>query len=117
MNLSPRWVDWFQAINIQAVHWTTAGPVDAPDTTIMDFAREHDFIVLTQDLDFGAILAATGGDKPSVVQVRADSASPEAIGERLLAALHQVAPELQQGALLTLDPGRGRLTLLPLRKR
>ena len=52
MNLSPRWVD-------------------APDTTIMAFAHDHAYAVLTHDLDFSAILAATHSEKPSVVQIRA----------------------------------------------
>jgi predicted nuclease of predicted toxin-antitoxin system len=37
----------------------------------MAYAKLHGRIVLTHDLDFSAILAATKGDKPSVVQVRA----------------------------------------------
>ena len=38
-------------------------------------------------LDFSAILAATHGEKPSVVQIRADDVSPDVIGLRVIAAL------------------------------
>jgi len=48
----------------------------------MAYARTHDFVVLTHDLDFGAILAATHGDKPSVVQIRAEDVSPDVIGRQ-----------------------------------
>ena len=53
----------------------------------MRFAKIHDFVVLTHDLDFGSILAATQGKKPSVVQIRAGDVSPDAIGELVAEAL------------------------------
>jgi predicted nuclease of predicted toxin-antitoxin system len=89
--------------------------MDAPDIEIMAYAAEHAYVVLTHDLDFSAILAATQGTKPSVVQIRSDNLSPAAIGEPLITALQQMTPELAAGALLTVDPGRTRLNLLPLR--
>jgi len=114
MNLSPRWVERFADAGIQAVHWATIGPMDATDIDIMRYAAAHDYVVLTQDLDFGAILAATQRTKPSVVQVRAGNLAPAVIGDRVIAALRQVEVELDQGALLTIDPSRRRLTILPL---
>lgn len=115
MNLSPHWVAWLNAAGMPAVHWSTVGRVDAPDTEIMAYAASHDYIVVTHDLDFSAVLAATQGTKPSVVQIRSDNLSPAAIGEPLIAALRQMATELGAGALLTVDPGRTRLHVLPLR--
>jgi len=115
MNLSPHWVARLNAAGMPAVHWSTVGRVDAPDTEIMAYAASHDYIVVTHDLDFSAVLAATQGTKPSVVQIRSDNLSPAAIGEPLIAALRQMATELAAGALLTVDPGRTRLHVLPLR--
>ncbi len=80
----------------------------------MAFAKANDYVVLTHDLDFSAILAATHGDKPSVVQIRSDNISPEAIGAPVISALQQMAAELDDGALITVDPNRTRLTILPL---
>ena len=114
MNLSPRWVGVLETADIEAAHWSTLGANYAPDVFIMAYARTHDFVVLTHDLDFGAILAATHGEKPSVVQIRADDVSPEVIGRQVLDALRQMAAELKAGALLTVDPGRTRLRVLPL---
>jgi predicted nuclease of predicted toxin-antitoxin system len=114
MNLSPRWVEWFAEAGIPAIHWATVGRVDATDTDIMQYAADHDYVVMTQDLDFGSILAATQRKKPSVVQVRAGNLTPEVIGDRVVASLRQVEVELGQGALLTIDPSRRRLTILPL---
>ena len=71
----------------------------------------------THDLDFGAILAATHGDKPSVVQIRSEDVSPDIIGKQVVTALRQMAVELEQGALLTINPNRIRIRILPLRRR
>jgi predicted nuclease of predicted toxin-antitoxin system len=75
----------------------------------MAYALANDFVVLTHDLDFGTILAATQGNKPSVVQIRADNVSPDVIGLQVLIALRQMESELAKGALLTIDPNRTRL--------
>src|SRR5258706_11723401 len=101
MNLSPRWVGLLNGAGIAADHWSAIGPHNAPDALIMSYAAEHDCVVLTHDLDFSAILAATRGQKPSVVQIRADDVSPDAIGAQVVAALRQMAVELLEGALLT----------------
>jgi len=115
MNLSPNWVDRLNTAGLPAIHWSSIGRMDATDIEIMAYAAEHAYVVLTHDLDFSAILAATQGTKPSVVQIRSDNLSPTAIGEPIIAALQQMTAELETGALLTVDPGRTRLNLLPLR--
>jgi predicted nuclease of predicted toxin-antitoxin system len=114
MNLSPRWVRVLTDAGIQTEHWSALGANDAPDSEIMAYARVSNYVVLTHDLDFGAILAVTQGEKPSVVQIRADDVSPDAIGTQVVAALRQMASELEDGVLLTVEPTRTRLRVLPL---
>lgn len=114
MNLSPRWVGLLADAGIKAAHWSALGAKNAPDTEIMAYARVNSYVVLTHDLDFSAILAATHGEKPSVVQIRADDVSPDVIGLQVIAALRQMTSELEEGALLTIDPNRTRMRLLPL---
>jgi predicted nuclease of predicted toxin-antitoxin system len=116
MNLSPRWVGLLNGLGMQAAHWSGVGKVNAPDSEIMTYAAENDYVVLTHDLDFSAILAATHGEKPSVVQIRAEDVSPDKIGTQVVAALRQMESELREGALLTVDPIRTRLRLLPLHR-
>jgi predicted nuclease of predicted toxin-antitoxin system len=76
MNLTPRWVLFLQGAGFHAQHWSQIGRPDAPDDEIMSFAAKNAFVVLTHDLDFSAILAATQGNKPSVVQIRAQETTP-----------------------------------------
>jgi predicted nuclease of predicted toxin-antitoxin system len=116
MNLSPRWVGLLNDSGLQAAHWSVVGRANAPDSEFMACAAANGYVVLTNDLDFGAILAATQGEKPSVVQLRAEDVSPDVIGAKVVAALRQMEPDLEAGALLTVDPNRTRLRLLPLRR-
>ncbi len=58
MNLSPSSVERLVRHGFEAVHWSTIGAATAPDVEILTWANEHHFIVITNDLDFSAILAA-----------------------------------------------------------
>lgn len=117
MNLSPRWKRFLADTGIEAAHWSDLGASNAPDTEIMAYAKAHDYVVLTHDLDFSAILAATHDEKPSVVQVRSGDVSPEAVGQAVVSAVRQTADDLDRGALLSVEPNRMRIRLLPLQPR
>ncbi len=117
MNLSPRWVEVFRKAGLEAVHWTTVGRADARDREIMAWAAANDYVVLTQDMDFSAILAAIRGVKPSAVQICAEDVSPDVIGTRVAVALLQTRSELESGAIVSIDTERTRLRLLPLIKQ
>ena len=114
MSLSPRWVPFLQEAGFQAEHWIDIGRGDAADHEIMEWAALHDAVVLTADLDFSALLAGSGADCPSVVQIRDDLPSPERTGAALIEALGRLAEAISQGALLTLDAGRSRVRVLPI---
>jgi len=115
MNLSPRLVSILSEAGLETLHWSSVGPLGAADTVIMAFARDHDCVVLTYDLDFSAILAATQGQKPSVVQIRSGNISPEHLGQAIIPLLRQKSTELEAGAVMTIDLPKSRLRLLPLK--
>ena len=101
----------------EASYWMVLGAPNTPDAEIMAYARDNNAVVLTHDLDFGAILAASGAERPSVVQIRAEDVIPDRIGSEVVAALRQMSVELQDGALITVEPTRNRLSMLPLQRR
>jgi predicted nuclease of predicted toxin-antitoxin system len=117
MNLSPRWAKRLEDAGFIAAHWSSIGNPGASDTEILSYAAKTDSIVLTQDLDFGAILAATQGEGPSVLQIRSEDVSPEHIGTQVIMALKQMQVELEHGALLTIEPKQTRMRVLPLRPK
>jgi predicted nuclease of predicted toxin-antitoxin system len=60
-------VQSLETADIEAIHWSTIGKASAPDTEILAYASASGYVVLTQDLDFSAILASTADRRPSVV--------------------------------------------------
>jgi predicted nuclease of predicted toxin-antitoxin system len=113
MNLSPGWVDYLTHAGHQAQHWSTIGPGDAPDHQVLAYAAQHQMVILTQDLDFGTLLARDGLTT-SVIQFRTQAVLPHDLGPALLAAIDAAQPHLDTGALVTIDPTKHRLTLLPI---
>ena len=112
MNIPPRWVKFLSDQGIESVHWSNVGESTAQDRQVMAYAQEHGYVVFTHDLDFGALLAARRTRGPSVIQVRTQMVVPEAIGDLVLKAIKQFARELEQGALITIDPYRSRARIL-----
>ena len=58
VNLSHGWVAAFTSHGIDAVHWTTIGDPSAPDEAVMQYGRDHGYVVFTHDIDYGALLRA-----------------------------------------------------------
>jgi predicted nuclease of predicted toxin-antitoxin system len=115
MNLSPQWCPWLRNCGVEAVHWSEIDDPGAADSVLLRWAREHDYVVLTHDLDFGAILAASDALGPSVVQMRVRDVMPATAGPLIINALRQHDAMLQQGALMSIEPARNRVRFLPLR--
>ena len=116
-NLSPSWSNFLREAGHHAVHWTAIGRPDAPDEEIMQYAAEQGFVIVTRDLDFPAILAASRAPRPSVVLLRGPKQFPQFSGARVLIALSELVQELEAGAVVTLDVGKTRFKLLPLRRQ
>ena len=115
MNLSPEWAEVFESAGWEAVHWKEVGDPSAPDSELMEWARSGGYLVFTHDIDFGALLAATGAVGPSVVQMRCEDTRPSTMGEAVVDAIEAHLDDLRLGALMTVDPRRRRITLLPLK--
>ena len=114
MNLSPRLADLLTDAGHLAVYWGTVGKPNAEDSEILTWAKENGYVILTNDLDFSAILATTGFASPSVIQIRRRDLIPETIVPFILRAVECFAAELYAGALLVVDECRYRVRLLPL---
>jgi len=115
VNLSPSWVQVLESHGWEATHWTAVGDPRASDRTIMAWAHANGFIVFTHDLDFGAMLAATSVQGPSVVQVRAQDVSPQHLSALVVSVLRQYQAQLHTGALIVVDEEKCRVRILPLR--
>lgn len=116
LNLAPAWVGFLRERGIEARHWSEIGELRAPDAEIMRWALQHGFVVLTHDLDYSALLAATRAEGPSVVQVRTHDVLPAAIGELVTRVLGEHASALEKGAIVTIDLPGARVRSLPIER-
>jgi predicted nuclease of predicted toxin-antitoxin system len=113
VNLATRWANMLSSRGIEAVHWTAIGAANAQDTEIMSYARQNGYSVFTNDLDFSAILVSTRAASPSVIQIRAEDTRPEAHLDRVAEALIKYSSAIEQGTIITIDPYKTRMHILP----
>ncbi len=91
------------------------GAATAPDTEILAYAHRHNLVLITNDLDFSAILAASAGASPSVVQIRTQDLLSDAAVSIVAKALEAHREDIKRGALLSIDEGGTRVRMLPLK--
>ena len=115
MNLPPSWVERLAARGFEAVHWSTIGAATAPDVEILTWANQHERVLITNDLDFSAILAAGAVHGPSVVQLRTQDLLSEDAARVVARALEAHREDIGRGALLSIDEGGARVRMLPLK--
>ena len=116
MHLSPSWVDRLARHGFEAVHWSTIGAATAPDHEILAWAHQHGSVLVTNDLDFSAILAAGVAEGPSVVQIRTQDLLSDAAVTIVAKALEAHRDDIERGALLSIDEAGTRVRVLPLRR-
>ena len=114
MNIATQWVSELRTAGWDTVHWRKTGDIRAADADILAWARLHSRVVLTHDLDFGAILASTKVNAPSVVQFRMQGMLPAEMGAHVIRCLADYEPQLAAGALIVFDERRSRVRMLPL---
>jgi predicted nuclease of predicted toxin-antitoxin system len=113
VNLAVRWASMLSDRGIEAVHWSAIGAANAQDIEIMSYARQNNYSVFTNDLDFSAILVSTRASGPSVIQIRTDDTRPEAHFDRVADSLIKFSVAIEQGTIITIDPNKTRLHILP----
>lgn len=112
MNLSPAWSAHLSQAGHNVLHWLDVGQPDAADAVILEWARQSGRVIVTADLDFGAMLTAMGSAQPSVVQIRTETTAVSRIGSVVTEALDRAAAELEGGAIVTVEDSRVRIRLL-----
>jgi len=114
MGISPKIADFLQQLGHQAVHLQTQGLHGLRDSEILEKACKEDCILLTHDLDFGDLLAASGAELPSVVIFRLRNMRPENVNRYLIKIISQYPKDLENGSIVTVTEARIRMRELPL---
>ena len=66
MGISPATVAFRRSMGHEATHLREEGLERLPDTAVLEKARIENRVLLTHDLDFGELIAASGAVLPSV---------------------------------------------------
>jgi predicted nuclease of predicted toxin-antitoxin system len=116
MGISPKTVDFLNHLGHNAIHLHDQGLDRLPDPDILDKARQEERILLTHDLDFGELIAASGATLPSVITFRLRNMHPEQVNRYLTEIIAQHQDALEQGSVISINEGQIRVRLLPIRK-
>ena len=76
MGISQSTVDWLKQKGFDALHVRELGMQRSSDSLILEKAKAENRIVLTCDLDFGTLLAASKENLPSVILFRLEDEAP-----------------------------------------
>ena len=114
MNISPLTVEALRKAKINIVRVSDVLDRRSKDTEILDYARTHNKVIITQDLDFSALLAIGGYAKPSVINIRLENAAPLSVTKRIKEALPNIEEELKKGAVVSVDEVAARYQMLPI---
>ena len=114
-NMSPRVALLLRAAGHDAIAVRDVNLHTAADELILDHALADERIILSNDSDFGMLLAFRRLTKPSFILIRSsDPLTPDQQTALVLANLEVMAEDLTDGAIVTLARGRLRVRRLPL---
>jgi predicted nuclease of predicted toxin-antitoxin system len=114
MGISPRVAEFLREEQHDAVHLFEQGLGRLPDRDILTKARDEGRILLTHDLDFADLLAASGADLPSVILFRLSDMRPASVRLHLARVLTDFSLDLERGAIISVSDRRIRVRALPI---
>ena len=114
MNLPAKTVTNLQQQGWDVLRVSQVLPMDVEDSKILEFARQQNHIIITQDLDFSSLLALGGYGKPSLITFRLSMPDSETITRKLLDIVPYIEERLAEGCAVTIDDRRVRVRHLPI---
>ena len=114
MGVAWRIVTWLRQQNHDVVHSRELNLIRASDAEIFANAEREGRVILTFDLDFGEIVAASGKKLPSVISFRLHNTRTPHVINRLAKVLNDSSKALEKGAIITVEETRHRIRRLPI---
>jgi predicted nuclease of predicted toxin-antitoxin system len=114
IHISPLTVNELQKKGYNISRVTDKLPATSSDMEIVELAYQEKAVIITQDLDFSAIIAQSGLNGPSVISLRVAHIKPDIITSILIRVLPLLEAELCEGAIVSIDEKEYRIKKLPV---
>ncbi|NSW90887.1 MAG: DUF5615 family PIN-like protein [Firmicutes bacterium] len=114
MGISLKTVIWLRNEGHEVVHLSEQGLQRISDEEIFKKGIEESRIILTMDLDFSQILAASKSELPSVIIFRLSDERSENINKRLSELMDKCCNELVKGSIISVTDTKFRIRRLPI---
>ena len=114
MNISPLTVEQLRKNGWNIVRVSEVMDRGSKDIDIFIYAQQQNKVVITQDLDFSAILALSGYEKPSLINLRLENPRPDLVTSRIIEVVSTMEKELEEGVVVTIDETTARYRNLPV---
>jgi predicted nuclease of predicted toxin-antitoxin system len=114
MNISPHTVVFLRNLGHDVVRVNEVLPASASDQSIVELARIDARVILTQDLDFSALIALTGSKHPSAITLRLSSSRVPTVNQLLEKLLPHLEVDAESGCLITIEDHGFRRRSLPI---
>jgi predicted nuclease of predicted toxin-antitoxin system len=108
MGVAWRIVEWLRAAGHDAIHLREEGLQRMPNGEIFKKTASEERVILTFDLDFGEIVALSGGCKASVILFRLHNTRAPHVMDRLNKVLKDSGEALERGAIVVVEESRHR---------
>ncbi len=113
-HISPRTVRFLRSLGYNTVRVNDLLRADAADEEIIARAIADSRVILTQDLDFSALIALSGKALPSPICLRLSSSRIENVNNILERVLPMIEEDLRAGMIVTVGDHHIRRRKLPL---
>lgn len=114
MGISQSTTEWLHKCGYNTLHLREQNLQRLTDNKIIVKAKQEHRIILTCDLDFGELLAASKEKLPSVIIFRLLNQTPENINKHLERVLKNSSLHLINGAVIIVEESRYRIRALPI---
>ncbi len=114
VGVSPQIAAWLRSQGHDVEHLLDSRQFDLADETIFAAAAAANRIIITFDLDFGAIAAAAVANAGSILLFRLSNPRNPSVLKRLETVLSAVTEPLQRGAIVVVEDARVRVRDYPI---